>query len=121
MHPVALATGNAFILKVASVSQRLADHHALYKEAGLPLFNVGDRHLVTDILPPHPGIGAISFVGSTPVALVQDTGVAMASVSRPWVARTATRSSCPVRTSSSPRSISAGAFGRSRPALRPCP
>ena len=81
MHPVALATGNAFILKVASVVPSASLIIArLYKEAGLPdgLFNViaGDRHLVTDILT-HPGIDAISFVGSTPVAhIVQDTGVA---------------------------------------------
>ena len=81
MHPVALATGNAFILKVASTVPSASLIIArLYKEAGLPdgLFNViaGDRHLVTDILT-HPGIDAISFVGSSPVAhIVQDTGVA---------------------------------------------
>ena len=80
MHPVALATGNAFILKVASTVPSASLIIArLYKEAGLPdgLFNViaGDRHLVTDILT-HPGIDAISFVGSTPVAhIVQNTGV----------------------------------------------
>ena len=81
MHPLALATGNAFILKVASTVPSASMIIArLYKEAGLPdgLFNViaGDRHLVTDILT-HPGIDAISFVGSSPVAhIVQDTGVA---------------------------------------------
>ena len=81
MHPVALATGNAFILKVASVVPSASLIIArLYKEAGLPdgLFNViaGNRDLVSDILT-HPGIDAISFVGSTPVAhIVQDTGVA---------------------------------------------
>ena len=80
MHPVALATGNAFILKPASptptASLLIAD---LYKQAGLPdgLFNVvsGNRDIVTAILE-HPGIDAISFVGSTPVAhIIQDTGV----------------------------------------------
>ena len=79
MHPIALATGNAFILKVASLvpsaSLRIA---RLYKEAGLPdgLFNViaGDRTLVGEILT-HDGIDAISFVGSSPVAhVIQDTG-----------------------------------------------
>ena len=81
MHPVALATGNAFVLKVASVVPSASLLIArLYKEAGLPdgLFNVvaGDRGLVSEILT-HPGIDAISFVGSTPVAhIVQDTGVA---------------------------------------------
>ncbi|MDO4664845.1 MAG: CoA-acylating methylmalonate-semialdehyde dehydrogenase [Actinomycetaceae bacterium] len=81
MHPIALATGNAFILKPASATPSASLFTAeLYKQAGLPdgLFNVlsGDRHLVTDILK-HEGIDAISFVGSTPVAhIVQDTGTA---------------------------------------------
>lgn len=79
MHPVALATGNAFILKPATptptASLLIAE---LYKEAGLPdgLFNVisGTRDLVTQILE-HPGIDAISFVGSTPVAhIIQEVG-----------------------------------------------
>lgn len=52
----------------------------LYKQAGLPdgIYQVltGNRNLVTSILE-HPGIDAISFVGSTPVAhIVQNTGVA---------------------------------------------
>ncbi|MGI8392753.1 CoA-acylating methylmalonate-semialdehyde dehydrogenase [Leucobacter sp. W1038] len=72
MHPVAIATGNAFILKPASstptASLMIAE---LYAQAGLPagVFNVlsGTRNLVTEILE-HPGIDAISFVGSTPVA-----------------------------------------------------
>ncbi|WP_043534743.1 CoA-acylating methylmalonate-semialdehyde dehydrogenase [Actinomyces polynesiensis] len=80
MHPLAIASGNAFILKPASPTPSAALLTAeLYKEAGLPdgVFNVvsGDRHTVTRILE-HPGIDAISFVGSTPVAhIVQDTGV----------------------------------------------
>ena len=80
MHPVALATGNAFILKVASLVPSASMLIArLYKEAGLPdgLFNViaGNRTIVSRILE-HPGIDAISFVGSTPVAhIVQNTGV----------------------------------------------
>ncbi|QKD80558.1 CoA-acylating methylmalonate-semialdehyde dehydrogenase [Actinomyces marmotae] len=81
MHPVAIATGNAFILKPASTTPSAALLTAeLYKEAGLPdgVFNVvsGDRTMVTKILE-HPGVDAISFVGSTPVAhIIQNTGIA---------------------------------------------
>jgi malonate-semialdehyde dehydrogenase (acetylating)/methylmalonate-semialdehyde dehydrogenase len=72
MFPVAIACGNTFVLKpsekVPSASIRMAE---LFKEAGLPdgVFNVvhGDREAV-DALLAHPGIAAISFVGSTPVA-----------------------------------------------------
>jgi malonate-semialdehyde dehydrogenase (acetylating)/methylmalonate-semialdehyde dehydrogenase len=72
MFPVALACGNAFILKPSerdpSVSLLLAD---LLQQAGLPdgVFNViqGDK-LAVDALLEHPGIAAISFVGSSPVA-----------------------------------------------------
>ena len=79
MHPIAIATGNTFILKPASPTPTASLIIArLYKEAGLPdgVFNVlsGNRHSVTRMLE-HPGINAISFVGSTPVAhIVQDTG-----------------------------------------------
>ena len=81
MHPIAIATGNAFILKPASATPSAALLTAeLYKEAGLPdgVFNVvaGNRKMVARVLE-HPGIDAISFVGSTPVAyVVQNTGVA---------------------------------------------
>ncbi len=80
MHPLAIASGNAFILKPASPTPSASLLMAeLYKEAGLPdgVFNVvaGNRTIVSSILT-HPGIDAISFVGSTPVAhVVQDTGV----------------------------------------------
>ena len=80
MHPIAIATGNAFILKPASATPSAALLTAeLYKEAGLPdgVFNVvsGNRTMVSKVLE-HPGIDAISFVGSTPVAhIVQNTGV----------------------------------------------
>jgi malonate-semialdehyde dehydrogenase (acetylating)/methylmalonate-semialdehyde dehydrogenase len=80
MHPIALATGNAFILKPASPVPSASLYIAkLYKEAGLPdgLFQVvpGNRQIVTAICE-HPGISAISFVGSSPVAhIVQNTGV----------------------------------------------
>jgi malonate-semialdehyde dehydrogenase (acetylating)/methylmalonate-semialdehyde dehydrogenase len=72
MFPVAIACGNTFILKpsekVPSASLRMAE---LFKEAGLPdgVLNVvhGDREAVEAILA-HPGIHAVSFVGSTPIA-----------------------------------------------------
>lgn len=80
MHPMALATGNAVILKpatpVPTVSLTVAK---LYQEAGLPdgLFQVvaGDKQVVTHMLN-HPGIDAISFVGSTPVAKIVAAGCA---------------------------------------------
>jgi malonate-semialdehyde dehydrogenase (acetylating)/methylmalonate-semialdehyde dehydrogenase len=72
MFPVAIACGNTFILKpsekVPSTSMKMAE---LFKEAGLPdgVFNVvhGDKEAVDAILN-HPGIHAVSFVGSTPIA-----------------------------------------------------
>jgi malonate-semialdehyde dehydrogenase (acetylating)/methylmalonate-semialdehyde dehydrogenase len=72
MFPVAIACGNTFILKpsekVPSCSMRMAE---LLTEAGAPpgVFNVvnGGKETV-DALLAHPGIAAISFVGSTPVA-----------------------------------------------------
>src|SRR5450759_3774057 len=72
MFPVALACGNTFVLKpsekVPSAAMRMAE---LLKEAGLPdgVFNVvhGDKEAV-DALLNHPGVKAISFVGSTPIA-----------------------------------------------------
>src|SRR5258706_7456111 len=72
MLPVALACGNAFILKPSekdpSASLIVAEW---LKEAGLPdgVFSVvhGDKETV-DALLHHPDISAISFVGSTPIA-----------------------------------------------------
>ena len=72
MFPLAIACGNTFILKPSerdpSASLMMAEW---LKEAGLPdgVFNVvqGDRTVVEAILK-HPGIEAVSFVGSTPVA-----------------------------------------------------
>jgi malonate-semialdehyde dehydrogenase (acetylating)/methylmalonate-semialdehyde dehydrogenase len=72
MVPIALACGNAFILKPSeqdpSASLLIAD---LLRRAGLPdgVFSVvhGDREAVDAILE-HPGIAAVSFVGSTAVA-----------------------------------------------------
>jgi len=79
MFPVAIACGNTFVLKpsekVPSCSLRMAE---LFKEAGLPngVLNVvpGDKEAV-DALLHHPDVGAISFVGSTPVAkYIYETG-----------------------------------------------
>ena len=72
MFPVALACGNCFILKVSekvpSAALILAE---LLHEAGVPdgVFQVvhGDKEAVDAILH-HPGIAAVSFVGSTPIA-----------------------------------------------------
>jgi malonate-semialdehyde dehydrogenase (acetylating)/methylmalonate-semialdehyde dehydrogenase len=81
MAPVALACGNAFILKPSeqdpSPSLLLAE---LLAEAGLPdgVFSVvhGDKEAVQAILA-HPGIRGVSFVGSTPVArFIYETGTA---------------------------------------------
>jgi len=70
--PIAIACGNSFILKPSerdpSCGLRLAE---IFHEAGLPdgVVNVvnGDR-VAVDRLLEHPGVSAISFVGSTPVA-----------------------------------------------------
>jgi malonate-semialdehyde dehydrogenase (acetylating)/methylmalonate-semialdehyde dehydrogenase len=81
MLPVALVCGNCFILKPSerdpSASLMLAD---LLKESGLPdgVFQVvhGDKEAVDAILE-HPGIAAVSFVGSTPIAeYIYRTGTA---------------------------------------------
>jgi malonate-semialdehyde dehydrogenase (acetylating)/methylmalonate-semialdehyde dehydrogenase len=72
MFPIALATGNTFILKPSeknpSVSIRMAQ---LLTEAGLPdgVFNVvqGGKESVDEILE-NSQVEAVSFVGSTPIA-----------------------------------------------------
>ncbi|WP_447553687.1 CoA-acylating methylmalonate-semialdehyde dehydrogenase [Vreelandella sp. EE22] len=72
MFPVAIATGNTFILKPSpldpSASLLLAD---LLKQAGLPdgVFNVlqGGKEAVEALID-HPEVKALSFVGSTPIA-----------------------------------------------------
>ncbi|HEY2576090.1 MAG TPA: CoA-acylating methylmalonate-semialdehyde dehydrogenase [Streptosporangiaceae bacterium] len=72
MFPLAIACGNAFVLKPSekdpSASVLLAE---LLAEAGLPdgVFNVvhGDAVAVNGLLT-HPGVAAVSFVGSTPIA-----------------------------------------------------
>ena len=79
MFPIAIACGNTFVLKPSekdpSASLLIA---RLWAEAGLPdgVFNVvhGDK-VAVDALLTHPGISAVSFVGSTPIArYVYETG-----------------------------------------------
>ncbi len=81
MYPVAIASGNTFVLKPSekdpSASMLMAE---LLAEAGLPdgVFNVvhGDKVAVDSILT-HPDIAAVSFVGSTPIARhIYETGTA---------------------------------------------
>ncbi|SDN19401.1 CoA-acylating methylmalonate-semialdehyde dehydrogenase [Allokutzneria albata] len=72
MFPLAIACGNAFVLKPSerdpSTAVRLAE---LFQEAGLPdgVLNVlqGDALAVNALLD-HPDVAAASFVGSTPIA-----------------------------------------------------
>ncbi|MEU5348017.1 CoA-acylating methylmalonate-semialdehyde dehydrogenase [Streptomyces sp. NPDC020766] len=81
MHPIAIATGNTFILKPSERDPSAAVFVAeLYKRAGLPdgVFNVvhGGKPAVDAILT-HSGIEAVSFVGSTPIArYVHETATA---------------------------------------------
>ena len=70
--PIALAAGNAVVLKPSEKDPSAALWLArLWKEAGLPdgVFNVlqGDKTAV-DALLQSPDVAAISFVGSTPIA-----------------------------------------------------
>jgi malonate-semialdehyde dehydrogenase (acetylating)/methylmalonate-semialdehyde dehydrogenase len=69
--PIAIAAGNAVILKPSSHTPGATQLQAeLWKEAGLPdgIFNIvyGGRDAVAAIVE-HPGIAAIQFVGSTAV------------------------------------------------------
>ncbi|MCL6634013.1 MAG: CoA-acylating methylmalonate-semialdehyde dehydrogenase, partial [Alicyclobacillus herbarius] len=72
LYPIAIACGNAFILKPSERTPLSSVRQAeLLAEAGLPagVFNVvhGSKEVV-DALLTHPEISAISFVGSAPVA-----------------------------------------------------
>jgi len=79
MWAPAIACGNTFILKPSEKDPSASILTAeLLKEAGVPdgVFNViqGDKVAVDGLLE-HPGIAAISFVGSTPIArYVYETG-----------------------------------------------
>lgn len=72
MFPLAIASGNTFILKPSERTPLLANRLAeLLEEAGLPkgVFNiVHGAHDVVNGMLSHPDIPAISFVGSQPVA-----------------------------------------------------
>ena len=81
MYPVAIACGNAFILKPSerdpSASMLIAE---LWRDAGLPdgVFTVlhGDKEAVDGLIA-HPDVRALSFVGSTPIArYVYENGAA---------------------------------------------
>ncbi len=72
--PNAIALGNAMILKPSELTPLSANRLAeLLKDAGLPdgIFNIvhGSREVVEAICD-HPGIDAMSFVGSTKVAKI---------------------------------------------------
>lgn len=70
--PVALAAGNAVVLKPSEKDPSAANWLASFlTEAGLPngVFNVvhGDK-VAVDALLGHPDVASVSFVGSTPIA-----------------------------------------------------
>ena len=72
MAPIAIACGNAFVLKPSEKDPTAANFlAAAFREAGLPegVFNVvhGDAVAVNRLLE-HPDIAAVSSVSSTPVA-----------------------------------------------------
>src|SRR5207245_6598977 len=72
MWAPALACGNTFVLKPSEEDPSASIYVAeLLQEAGVPdgVFNVvhGDKVAVDAVLE-HPGIAAVSFVGSTPIA-----------------------------------------------------
>jgi len=79
MYPVAIACGNTFVLKPSERDPSVTNFSAeLLKKAGLPdgVFNIvhGDK-VAVDTLLNHPDIGAVSFVGSTPIArYIYETG-----------------------------------------------
>lgn len=81
MFPLAVACGNAFVLKPSERTPLLVNRLAeLFAEAGFPpgVLNVvhGARDVVNAMLA-HPAVAAVSFVGSQPVAeYVYRTGTA---------------------------------------------
>jgi len=81
MYPIAIACGNAFVLKPSEKDPSASDFCArLFADAGLPAGVLGvvhgDKAAASAILA-HPGIAAVSFVGSTPVArAIYETGTA---------------------------------------------
>ncbi|WP_394823684.1 CoA-acylating methylmalonate-semialdehyde dehydrogenase [Pendulispora albinea] len=79
MYPIAIACGNTFVLKPSEKDPSVTNFCArLLQEAGLPegVLNIvhGDK-VAVDRLLEHPDVGAISFVGSTPIAkYIYETG-----------------------------------------------
>ncbi len=79
MFPIALAAGNAFVLKPSERDPSCSIFMAeLLEQAGLPggVFNVvqGDK-VAVDALLEHPDVKALSFVGSTAIArYIYETG-----------------------------------------------
>jgi malonate-semialdehyde dehydrogenase (acetylating)/methylmalonate-semialdehyde dehydrogenase len=79
MFPIAIATGNCFILKPSERDPSASLFMArLLLQAGLPpgVFSVvqGDK-VAVDALLTHPDVKALSFVGSTPIAqYIYETG-----------------------------------------------
>jgi malonate-semialdehyde dehydrogenase (acetylating)/methylmalonate-semialdehyde dehydrogenase len=72
MWAPAISCGNTFVLKPSEKDPSASNYVAeLLHEAGVPdgVFNVvhGDK-IAVDALLEHPGVAAISFVGSTPIA-----------------------------------------------------
>ena len=72
MVPIAIATGNAFVLKPSEQTPLTADRLAeLFADAGVPdgVLNIvhGGAETVNALIT-HPGVAAVSFVGSAPVA-----------------------------------------------------
>jgi malonate-semialdehyde dehydrogenase (acetylating)/methylmalonate-semialdehyde dehydrogenase len=78
--PFAIACGNTFVLKPSEqvpMTQQIAfeELHALGLPAGVVNLVNGSREIVSGILE-HPGIDAVSFVGSAPVARIVYEGAA---------------------------------------------
>jgi malonate-semialdehyde dehydrogenase (acetylating)/methylmalonate-semialdehyde dehydrogenase len=79
MYPLAIACGNTFVLKPSERDPSVTNFCAeLLAKAGAPegVLNVvhGDK-VAVDRLLEHPDVGAVSFVGSTPIArYIYETG-----------------------------------------------
>jgi malonate-semialdehyde dehydrogenase (acetylating)/methylmalonate-semialdehyde dehydrogenase len=79
MYPIAIACGNTFVLKPSERDPSVTNFCAeLLAKAGAPegVLNVvhGDK-VAVDRLLEHPDVGAVSFVGSTPIArYIYETG-----------------------------------------------
>jgi len=100
--PNAIALGNCLILKPSELVPLSAGKIAeLLKKAGLPegvLQIVNGGKEAVEAICDHPGIAAISFVGSTKIAKVvyRRSTATLNAVSR-WAVRRITSSSCRMR------------------------